>query len=279
MRHKPAIVYCYKVGGRMIEGNRYAYMVWESSNPSVAREAVARHPARSSVTVHYDPANPDDAVLDVSERAFTRFILFFLIPFHCVAVGLVYASLCALARALFRRGDDPEHARHTVSDRPDRAVVRFQRVSPVLGALAGAGVLSFILIFVVAFGTGIDRSGPILAYGTVGVAAAFAAGFCLGWWLDIRPANRLIVDRVRGVYRLKTRPPTPTSEVVAVEVVSHANGVTGLPFGRKVRLVRADAPPLTVCSMRGVGCTGDGLLRAIRGAFQLPDADDQTPPC
>lgn len=57
------IEFDYEVDGKALHGNRRTYKVMASSQ-SAANEAVAAYPTGSSVTVSYDPKDPERAVLE-----------------------------------------------------------------------------------------------------------------------------------------------------------------------------------------------------------------------
>ncbi len=61
----PAIAFKYEVSGRTYTGDRVG---WWFAGPTDqgARDLVARYPAARSVSVHYDPDRPQDAVLEAA---------------------------------------------------------------------------------------------------------------------------------------------------------------------------------------------------------------------
>jgi hypothetical protein len=60
----PLVEFSYRVGGRDYHGARIAFGAGVSGGRDLAEATVARYPAGSAVTVHYDPANPSSAVLE-----------------------------------------------------------------------------------------------------------------------------------------------------------------------------------------------------------------------
>ena len=60
----PVVKYSYRIGGREHVSNRVGYMVIGSSNKAYAEGIVARYPVGKEVTVYYDPADHDTAVLE-----------------------------------------------------------------------------------------------------------------------------------------------------------------------------------------------------------------------
>ncbi len=98
--YSPTIRYAYDVGGRMYTNARLAFGgVTNDSNPAVAQRAVARYPAGAIVQVYYNPANPQDAVLE-RRAGISRFMFglggVFLVLGCCLPVaagGVVAAGL------------------------------------------------------------------------------------------------------------------------------------------------------------------------------------------
>ncbi|HLM58000.1 MAG TPA: DUF3592 domain-containing protein [Pyrinomonadaceae bacterium] len=75
----PRLTYQYEVGGRVYQGRRIAF--YKRRTGFGAQELVARHPVGSLVQVHYDPARPEEAVLDPS------FPARWLLPFFAVVLA------------------------------------------------------------------------------------------------------------------------------------------------------------------------------------------------
>lgn len=77
----PRITYQYGVGGRVYQGKRIAF--YKHRTGLGAQELVARHPVGSLVQVRYDPARPEEAVLDPS------FPARWLLPFFAVVLAVL----------------------------------------------------------------------------------------------------------------------------------------------------------------------------------------------
>lgn len=72
----PLFVYEYAARGRVYRGKRIAF--YRRCTGTCAQELVTRHPAGSRVQVYYDPAEPEEVVMDNSFRAL------WLLPFFAV---------------------------------------------------------------------------------------------------------------------------------------------------------------------------------------------------
>ena len=81
----PLLVYEYAAGGRVYKGRRIAF--YRRCTGHSAQELVARHPVGSRVQVYYDPAKPEEVVMDRSFRAL------WWLP--------VFAAVCAALAVLF----------------------------------------------------------------------------------------------------------------------------------------------------------------------------------
>jgi hypothetical protein len=89
--YEPYITYAYSVGGRQYEHDTFAAAVASTSREPAAAEAiVGRYPVGHQVTVFYDPARPDDAVLvPVGSRGNWFFLVFGCVLFAASIAGLL----------------------------------------------------------------------------------------------------------------------------------------------------------------------------------------------
>jgi hypothetical protein len=63
--YSPVVEYTYSVLGQAYTGERITFGMTEASSRSArAKEVLNRYPAGEQVTVHYDPNNPSEAVLE-----------------------------------------------------------------------------------------------------------------------------------------------------------------------------------------------------------------------
>lgn len=60
----PIVMYQYTVDGVEYEGNRYWDEKFQIGQVEKIQQVIAKHPVGSSVTVHYNPNNPEDAFLE-----------------------------------------------------------------------------------------------------------------------------------------------------------------------------------------------------------------------
>ena len=102
--YSPRVSFRYRFGGAEFESSRYAFGHYRSSDLDNARKVVRRHPEGSAITVHVDPEEPDEAVVDVTGETFPFFIVIFLLPFHYMAVRILGSALRALTAGR-SRGD------------------------------------------------------------------------------------------------------------------------------------------------------------------------------
>lgn len=64
--YRPVVEFTYAVRGREYRGNQITLMTEVSGSEAYAGKVAAKYPAGSTVTVHYDPANPGTAALEHS---------------------------------------------------------------------------------------------------------------------------------------------------------------------------------------------------------------------
>lgn len=86
--HEVAITYRYEVGGRQYNGKRLCFgaekaIYW---TPQQAEKVIARYPKDSRVTIHYEPGNPSNAVL---ERKYDRSGA--ILGLVSVVIGLIFS--------------------------------------------------------------------------------------------------------------------------------------------------------------------------------------------
>lgn len=93
----PEVKYTYTVGGREYTGDHVRLFELQVSNQEAARSVAARYPLGASVTVHYNPADPSQAVLEPGPGGSVWMIL-------AAAIGcfLVSAGLGLFVRWLFK---------------------------------------------------------------------------------------------------------------------------------------------------------------------------------
>jgi hypothetical protein len=82
IRYIPIVKYSYTVNGDTYHGERIGYGINQSPFQSAPKRWVKRFPEMSTVQVHYDPANPKEAVLvtgTISDFAGLIFSLLFML--------------------------------------------------------------------------------------------------------------------------------------------------------------------------------------------------------
>ena len=168
----PEIRYRYVVAGTEYEGNRYRYeMQW--NNVGNGARVVDAYPVKSKVAVHYDAANPSDAVLEAGLDGRNAFLLMATLPFNLLFVGLwvwfvneIYFQKSRIAAGGAKVWDDGEQIR-----------VRLAEWPPIVTAWGVAFGLSFAALFLV--GIPFDFNPPqgvmpvVFAVIFVGAAIAF----------------------------------------------------------------------------------------------------------
>ena len=167
------IHYAYVVEGQTYDGRRWRYGV-APSGEGEAERLVASYPAGREIDVCYNPRDPADAILLPGVSGADAFMMLFATPFNVIMLG----AWAVCSRALRNRLIDPAaRFRRRVHYRGTTPVIRLPGVSPLLAAGVAALASSFVLIFGVAFSTGMQPSVATVVVTLAGVAAAaiFAA--------------------------------------------------------------------------------------------------------
>jgi hypothetical protein len=157
--YEAKIEYEFELGGTSYTGDRHSFFSFGTSSSEHASEVVRRYPVGKRVTVYYDPGEPEQSVLEVDTRSFPWFAIIFLTPFHCIGIRFFGGDM---ARALRMRklGDDAALVGliHTRTDRHGerRLVLEDAHWRGWVVFVTVLGVSSFIAVFVVAFGLGVD---------------------------------------------------------------------------------------------------------------------------
>jgi hypothetical protein len=89
--YTPVVQYTYSVMGQSFTSNRISFGIRNSSQGS-ANATVQRYPSGAPVNVHFDPAKPQDSVLEVTQSK---------TAFGCQLVGGVVLALIGLGIACF----------------------------------------------------------------------------------------------------------------------------------------------------------------------------------
>ena len=87
----PEIRYVYEVGGTQFHGKRIGNSIYSSSWRGAAKRVAHRYPSGTAVLVHYNPADPSEAVLVTFTLSNVVGLAISLILF---AAGLVMLGFC-----------------------------------------------------------------------------------------------------------------------------------------------------------------------------------------
>jgi hypothetical protein len=98
--YTPRLEYTYEFGGVHYHGkNIYFGLASGYNNQSQAQEIIDRYPVGSEIPVYYDPANPEDSVLERKAGNFTTTLVLgivFIIVGLCASCGVLGFSLTGL---------------------------------------------------------------------------------------------------------------------------------------------------------------------------------------
>lgn len=170
-----AITYAYTVGTRALTGDRLRFNKIEFSNLADAAGLVDAHPAGASVTVYYDPAQPEEAVLFPGIEGADFMLVLFLTPFNMLMLGFWYG--CAgMLRERRRRA-----AAAGVSPGGDEAATVGQRPPAVAvwWGLGTAGGLGFVSTLAVGLST---HSRPSIPLVLTAIVLIYGGGLAAYLW-------------------------------------------------------------------------------------------------
>ena len=147
-----AITFTYTVNNTLYNSDSWRFGAWSSSDDDYAREVIARYPVGKKVTVYYDPNDPESAVLEVGVQPMDMFLLLFLTPFNLVMLWLWGMGIGAIHRKISK----PIAGGVNIVQRGTSTHIRLPRLKPLTAAGIAALGVSFVSIFIVAFGTGMN---------------------------------------------------------------------------------------------------------------------------
>ncbi len=133
--YKVAVSYAFEVAGQRFTAERVGFGVkW---NYKTARAIVAAHPVDSALTVYYEPADPNTAVLFQGFEGESVLWVLFLIPFNVAMLWMLLSIFYLLLTKLLRRASLITSFIRVI-DRENEVRVRLPRFSPLVAAcLAG----------------------------------------------------------------------------------------------------------------------------------------------
>ena len=144
----------YAINGQEFTGNRLHFLnLRDVSRPAKAQRTLARYPVGQRVEVIYNPNDPSDSALDRTLNGMPLSFALFLLPFNLLMVGgwSWVARRINGTRSLPLRRDG------------NRWCVLPTNGQPGIVAIVVAGVVSFVLIFVVGIGGWSDNLSTMIA--------------------------------------------------------------------------------------------------------------------
>ncbi len=262
--HRAKVRYRYRVGGRTYKGTRIQLSAWgETSSRARAEEVRDRYPAGGEVSCFYDPARPENAVL---ERT-TSNVLFGLFPlaFFLLGIGVMGSSIREL-RSKRRRSDAPASgpirlARH--EDEGDTGLLirgGFALAFTFAASAIGVGVFQqggWSILFLVVFGSiavGLQmwfwhgllgRIGPrieVTVEGPAHLGETIAVEVRMGGLLAIRHATARLIGREEASHGAGTDRVTDTETFFQREI-GEVRGSKRVALRGELRLPTRKAAP------------------------------------
>jgi len=147
--YTPVIRYTYRVNGQMYKSGVLRHGMWGGGNQGSAQRAVRAHPVGSPVLVHYNPADPSDALLEPGVRGGDWLMLLFFLPFNLIPLWM----FLYLIRGGLRGNIVAEAGGAKIVYWGVNQAVRLPKTAAAVVALV-VGILSWIIAIVVAFVSG-----------------------------------------------------------------------------------------------------------------------------
>ena len=220
------VKYHYTVNGRVFSSNVFNYGT-KSASLSWANSVVGMHPAGSTTSVYYNPANPQDALLTQGIDGSMLHSVVFLIPFNVIALTILYALLYGL----FYRKKSTQEPAGGIPVSTDGSVTRatFPIFSPLLAGAIAMGGSAFLLTFLLVFTSGAYPTPlwpGVLALLTVAGAGIAAYSYVANW--NRCSSRDLLIDPQRKTIQLpqtcgrKTALTVQLESLAAVEVEKYS---------------------------------------------------------
>jgi hypothetical protein len=190
--------YQYQVNGRTYEGSRYRFEPDQSdSNPGPATALVNAHPNGSSVTVFYNPREPEESLLSpgVTGHDLFLFPLFAFMAFGSLALRFLYGWW----RDNFVR---PETAGVRVASTSRYVRAQLPRYSPLMLGLGTMVLTALVSTLVIDDGRSHPASIQKIFNGwavVIGASGAVAGAF---WFRLFSGADDLVIERETGTITL-----------------------------------------------------------------------------
>jgi hypothetical protein len=219
------VTFRYTVGGIERTSENYAYGVMFTSSRIEAASVVSRYPAGAVALVHYNPTDPNDAVLEAGPRPSTLLWLLFLIPFNIIGLGV----WCSLFAAIRERVTGRSHGLK-IMESGSRAAIRVVWPRPVLVAGAVMSVVAFLLAAGILFSTFLFPAAMWVVASaillTVGAGVAVGIGV-----LCTTPTRFIVVDSQRGTVEVPggAAHPLRFADILEIRAVEGTGGGARTP--------------------------------------------------
>ena len=128
VNYRACVVYSYSVNGKTFISNRIAFETYSTSQKRKALTIVNRYPAGEIITVYYDPANPNSAILEKGTGNTVYPAIVIVIGCLCAFLGTLHFFSARPSRTIedemiqtFRMGmEDPLELKKVKQKRKDK---------------------------------------------------------------------------------------------------------------------------------------------------------------
>jgi hypothetical protein len=191
--------YQYRVQGRRYESSQVRYGMQSDSSEGWARNTVSDNPVGAMRTVYYDPAAPDEAVLQTGIDPQENFLLFFVAPFNAFII-YVWAQVRIAARKVAAQGGAK------IDETGSEIHIRFPRTKAIEKAFAAFVVAVIVMTVLIAVLDGWSPSFGLVTFAWVCALGSAMLGFVVQWRDNARPQPDIILQLEAGTLRRLSAP-------------------------------------------------------------------------
>lgn len=273
--YRPVVRFSYEVDGQAHTSDRIGFAVWGSSDRQSVEQILEGVKPGATVTAWYDPDDPAVAILRKGLGGFPAILVIFLIPFHCVALGIWLGT----RRARRLAGADDRLAAMLEQLPGDRVLFRPLRLPFSIWFVCTLGLSSFLGVFALLLSAGMNPSFG-LVFAVAGALLLFA--FAAAWLVSRNASGRFTLDRARKTILVGRSLDDETmtlnheasihfEDVTDVVVTSERKGeVNGRPwFRHDLTLHRKRGEPIPLTSLRGPADRAAPIVAWLRGEIGM----------
>ncbi len=264
------IAYAYTVGDRHLTSSRFSF---EHPAPRLETPETAdlekRFPVGTKISVHYNPADPSEAVLETSATPDLPAMMVFLLFFACIAIMLWCRAASMLHRALV----PPLAGGLRLVHQHDATLIRVRWLSPIAVAAACVWITFVVTLLALTFsGHRVDAQAELLtiaaglAIGAIGAYCAAVDNRHNARYIRIDPSARTITLPAHGD---RTERTIPAAHIRHVQPTWIARGRSGARYLRLTIRSEGAAEETEQVRVTGDLLRAEGLTNYLRDRLKV----------